>query len=259
MRDIIKKKEWDRFFYHSRQHWGQRKIRRESLKAETEKVTWVLNRMQELDLIPNVEYNLQEFLAFRELVHKEFYIIWTAINAPVEHLLYALSTVLKPKKIIGLGIFTGNPVVWSLGPAITKTYPVERMSAVEINKKHAASCDSNFKKVSPDIPVKVYAADAFTLLDEFEDGELDLIYLDANGYDPTTGKNSKNINYSLLKAYYPKLKPGGYAIVHNAYQPSFAKNAKMYMDFTNDPQFFSKTATLAIDEMGLEFSIKIGP
>ena len=82
--------------------------------------------------------------------------------------------------------------------------PLEKMVAVEINKTHAQSCDSNFKKISPDRPVKVYAADAFTLLDEFEEGEFDMIYMDANGYDPTTGRHSKNINYSLLKTYYSK-------------------------------------------------------
>jgi len=256
MRTVIKKKEWDRFFYKSRQKWGQRKIRKESIEKETKKVEYVLQQMNNLKFLPDTTYDREKFLDFRELVHKEFYIIWTAINAPVEHLLYAISEILQPKRVLGLGIFTGNPVVWSLGPAIDKLYTVEKMAAVEIDKKHAASCDSNFKKISPDIPVEVYAADAFTLLDEFEDGELDMIYMDANGYDPTTGKNSKNINYSLLKAYYPKLKPGGFAIVHNAYQPSFTRDAKMYCDFTNDTNYFSQTATLAIDEMGLEFSIK---
>ena len=89
-------------------------------------------------MVPQIEYNKDQFYAFREIVHKNFFIYWTAINPPVEHLLYALSDILQPKNILGLGVFTGNPVVWSMGPAINKVYEATKLVGVEINKDHRA-------------------------------------------------------------------------------------------------------------------------
>ena len=44
---------------------------------------------------------------------------------------------------------------------------------------------------------------------------------------------------------------------HNAYQKSFMREAKAYLDFTADETKFSGTATIGVDEQGLEFSVKI--
>ncbi len=72
----------------------------------------------------------------------------------------------------------------------------------------------------------------------------------------TSIKWSKNINFSFLKEAYSKLKSGAIALCHNAFQPSFQKEAKMFVEFTDNTNYFNRTATISIDEMGLEFSIK---
>lgn len=263
MRDIIKLDEWDKFYYHSRQFLGQQKIENESEAEEEKKVRFVLKKLQDLNYIDSIVYDIELFKKFRKNVKENFFIYWTAINPPMEHLLFALSYILKPKNILGIGIFTGNPVVWSMGPAICGIYNPDKLAAVEINKEHAKICKENFNKLAGENFVKVYAEDGFKVLEKYSDLEIDLLYLDANGKDPFAKglfgrkKNTKRINYSLLKTALLKIKTQGYVMCHNAYQPSFRKQACDYLKLTENLSYFAKTSTIGIDEMGLEFSVKI--
>jgi predicted O-methyltransferase YrrM len=173
-----------------------------------------------------------------------------------------LSYILQPKNVLGIGIFTGNPLVWSLGPAIDHVYEGTKLVGVEIDQNSARLCQDNMDQVRGDVPVVIFPEDGFEVINRYEDGEVDLLYLDANGYDPTDAvsqgerTNSKNINYGLLKKAYDKICPGGVVLCHNAYQPSFLREAGDYLDLTSDENLFDKTATIGIDEMGLEFTIK---
>ena len=261
MRHIIKKPEWDSFFYHSSQFDGQVKIENESATDERAKVVYCLDELVRLGFLTNTSYDESKLIALRAALKETFFIFWTAINPPMEHLLYAISAILKPKNILGIGIFTGNPVVWSMGPAIDGSYSFQSLEAVEIDKNNARICQDNFnaliEETTSKATVKVDAEDGFKVLERFADDSIDLLYLDANGFDPATQKdNSKNINYSLLKAAYLKLKSGASAICHNAYQPSFREEAGAFLDLTNDTTFFKQTATVGIDEMGIEWAIK---
>lgn len=261
---MLTKPEWNKFYYHSPQRNGQVKLENETFEEETKKVEECLQILIDNGFIKNRSYNIDKFKEFRELVHENFFIYWTAINPPMEHLLYALSDILRPKDILGVGIFTGNPCVWSMGPVINKSYGLgeTQLAAVEINKKHAEICDDNFKKIAGKNFVKVHAADGFKILKSYPDNSIDLLYLDANGKDPEAKgyfnkkKNTKRINYTLLKAAYPKIKNGGFAMCHNAYDRGFSKVAGDYLKFTANEEYFEKTTTIGIDEMGLEFSIK---
>ena len=111
MRQIIKRTEWDRWFYHARQRFLQRKMQNEPLPQETAKVAYCLEELIKNGFIPHEKYDRDGFLKFRDSVHQNFFIYWTAINPPMEHLLYAISDIIRPKNILGLGVFTGNPVV----------------------------------------------------------------------------------------------------------------------------------------------------
>ncbi len=256
MRTIVGKSEWNSHYYYKPQRIFQRRIFNESIEKETKKVQFCLDQLKEYQFIQHTKYSIDKFLQFRELVHKNFYIIWTAINPPMEHLLFAISEITQPKNILGLGVFTGNPVAWSFGPAIMHSYIPESLKAVEMDPKHAQKGQENFDKIATDPKVEFLCENGFDTIPGYPDCSIDLLYLDANGYDPATKRNSKNINYSFLKEAYPKLKSGAIVLCHNAFQPSFRKEAKMYLEFTEDSNYFSRTATIAIDEMGLEFSIK---
>lgn len=256
MHTKITKKEWDRYYYYHRERWFQRKITNESPAAEEAKVDTVLKTLYDHNMIPHVHYDKTQFYAFREVVHTNFFIYWTAINPPMEHVLYALSDILRPKNILGLGVFTGNPVVWSMGPALCGVYFPNKLVGVELNQEHARIGQENFDKIRKNVSVAFLGEDGFDVLDRYLDNEIDLLYLDANGEDPETKKRNKRINYSLLKKAYPKIRPGGWAMCHNAYQASFRREAAAYLDFTADERYFSHSATIGIDEQGLEFSIK---
>jgi predicted O-methyltransferase YrrM len=256
MRILIGKKEWNKYYYYKPQRLFQRRINNESIEKEIEKVQYCLDQLKENHFIPHTNYSIQKFLQYRDLVHKNFYIIWTAINPPMEHLLYAISEITQPKNILGLGVFTGNPVAWSFGPAIMHSYTASKLQAVEIDPNHAKKGQENFDKITTDPKVDFLCENGFDTIPKYPDSSIDLLYLDANGYDPSTKRNSKNINFSFLKEAYSKLKSGAIALCHNAFQPSFQKEAKMFVEFTDNTNYFNRTATISIDEMGLEFSIK---
>ena len=256
MRVLITKPEWNKFYYYRPQKFLQKRIKSEPFERETEKVHYCLDQLKSNYFIPHTQYSVDKFLEFRELVHRNFYIIWTAINPPMEHLLYAISEIVQPKTILGLGVFTGNPVTWSFGPAIMHSYKADHLKAVELELKHAQKGQENFDKITTDPHVEFNCENGFDTIPKYPESSIDLLYLDANGYDPTTQHSSKNINYSFLAASYSKLKSGSIILCHNAYQPSFRKEAKMYLEFTANDQYFTRTATIGIDEMGLEFTIK---
>jgi len=253
---MITRPEWDKFYYYSKEREGQTKIEHEPREREIEKVGVVLEELAKLGFIKDTKYDMDALEKFRVMVKENFFIFWTAINPPVERLLYAISYILKPKSIFGFGIFTGNPVAWSFGPAIQKLYAATRLEAVEIDPNNGRLCRDNFNEIKGDVPLTVHVEDGFETIKRFKDNEFDLVYMDANGKDPETGENNKRINYTFLKKAYLKLKPGGLAIVHNAYQDSFKKDAGAYLDFTADEKYFEKTATIGVDEQGLEISIK---
>ncbi len=259
---MITRPEWDKGYYHSAQRPGQEKITAEPETVEIQKVSTVLHDLHQAKFIPQEKYDLRLFSLFQSKVHDNFFIFWTAINPPMERLLYALSYILQPGNILGIGIFTGNPLVWSLGPAIDHSYVPKKLAGVEIEVNNARLCQDNMDQVRGDVPVKIWPEDGFAVLERYEDDEIDLLYLDANGYDssaPNEGeyqRNSKNINTGLIKKAYSKIRPGGYVFCHNVYQPSFKKDAADYLGFTADSKLFSKTATIGIDEMGLEITIK---
>ncbi len=260
---MITRPEWDKGYYHSAQRPGQMKITAEPEMVEIQKVATVLRELHAVKFIPNEKYDLRLFSIFRSKVHENFFIFWTAINPPMERLLYALSYILQPRNILGIGIFTGNPFVWSLGPGFDHFYLADKLVGVEIDQNNARLCQENMDQVRGDVQVRILPEDGFDVLDRYEDDEIDLLYLDANGYDPDaqdkggSARNTKNVNTGLLKKAYSKIRPGGSVLCHNAYQPSFQKEASDYLAFTNDQKLFVKTATIGIDEMGLEFSIKI--
>ncbi|MEX2753859.1 MAG: O-methyltransferase [Candidatus Sigynarchaeota archaeon] len=256
MRYLITRPEWDETYYYHEERKGQRKIINEPPEQEMKRVDTVLSELVKYGFINTTKYDLAAFDQYRKLVHENFFIFWTAINPPVERLLYALSYITRPKTAIGFGIFTGNPIAWSFGPAIQKIYKATRLEAVEIDQNNGRICTDNFNEIKGDAPLVVRVEDGFETIERFKSAELDLVYMDANGKDPETGENNKRINYTFLKKAYPKLKPGGLAIVHNAYQESFKKDAGVYLDFTANEEYFEKTATIGIDEQGLEISIK---
>ncbi len=261
MRITITRPDWDRGYYHSAQREGQTKIVDEPTSVEVGKVATVLADLAEAGFISTTTYDHAAFERFRALVKENFFVFWTAINPPMERLLYALSAILRPRNVIGIGIFTGNPLVWSFGPALDGTYAATKLVGVEIEPNNARLCQDNFDQIRGKVPVTIRPADGLEVLEEYADGELDLLYLDAAGYekpDPATGEKvpGKNINYLLIKKAYAKLRPGGVVLCHNAYQPSFQRDACAYLDFVARDDLFAKTATIGIDEMGLEFSLK---
>ncbi|MHA1369101.1 MAG: hypothetical protein ACTSWN_03190 [Promethearchaeota archaeon] len=239
---------------------SRQEIKKETIDQEIARVDFVLSKLKDIGIIGDTRYDLELFSEFRKLVHKTFFVFWTAIYPPMERLLYALSYIIRPRSLLGLGIFTGNPVVWSMGPGLQGVYKPKQFVAVEIDENNARLCQDNFSELQgelqADMRVDVLPEDGFKTLTRYKNNSIDLLYLDASGRDPETGLNGKRINYSFLKNGYSKLKRGAFVLCHNAAMESFKKEAADYLSLTSDDAIFECTATIHIDEMGLEITKK---
>jgi predicted O-methyltransferase YrrM len=81
--------------------------------------------------------------------------------------------------------------------------------------------------------------------------EFDMVLLDADDQD-----SRKAIYYPLLDAIYPLLHDGGLLLAHDIAVPRFRAQLGRYRELVRDPARFTGSASLEIDECGLEVSRK---
>ena len=67
---------------------------------------------------------------------------------------------------------------------------------------HAQKGQDNFNKIRTDPHVEFSSENGFDTIPTYADSSIDLLFLDANGFDPTTQRNSKNLNYIFLLIFF---------------------------------------------------------
>jgi predicted O-methyltransferase YrrM len=174
----------------------------------------------------------------------------------MERLLYAINAIKQPKNALCLGIFCGNTLTWNVGAASGpgKCYQAEHLVGVEIEKHPADLAKKNLISIGMD-EVEVLCEDGFKTIQEV-DYPIDLLYLDANGYDPDTDTNGKRIYLSMLKRALPKLTSDAVIIAHDTLIPDVVEKAAAYLEFVRDSSNFRASFSLEIDEEGLEVTFR---
>ncbi|MFQ6132872.1 MAG: O-methyltransferase [Armatimonadota bacterium] len=201
-------------------------------------------------------YDAQAFARFRDAIKQHFEVPWTAIRPAMERLLFALSGARRPRTIIGLGTFCGNTLAWNVGPALSpwRAFEADRIIGVDTDAEACELARANFARLGVAEEVEILTADGHQVVRDFDD-TIDLLYLDAHGPLPGTNQPATKMIYlSLLQEAEGKLRPGSLVVAHDTLPEWFVKQAGAYLDYVRDSRRFAASASVAIDDQGLEIT-----
>lgn len=239
--------DWDRYVMDYRHPFKQL----EPLEREVQIVDQALETLQRAGILPHINYDRDKFLAHRREVAEKFEIPWTAITPRMHRLIYAINSILQPKVMVAAGIFCGFTFICNAGAAIGagKCYDAERLVGIEIKPEEAARAERNVRKLTNDASVQIIAADAVEVVANF-DGQIDLLYLDADG----AGRSGKGVYLDILLAGWDKLRLGTVILAHNSV--NLAHQLKHYLEFVRNPKNCRASVNIVFDGEGLEVSMK---
>lgn len=223
----------------------------EPIEREMAVVDAALAVLHEAGILPHTRYDHGKMLALRRAVRDNFEIPWTAITPRMQRLIYAINAIHQPRVMIAAGIFCGNTFICNAGAAVGPgaCYRAQQLIGVEIQPEEAARAERNVRRIDPAGLATILAADAIDVVADF-DGQIDLLYLDADG-----GRGrGKSIYLDILKAAYDKLAPGALVLAHNSVNGG--SNIAPYLEFVRDPWRMSASVNIVFDPEGLEVSKK---
>jgi len=223
----------------------------ESLDAEIALVDDALAALVARGMIPHARHDRERFAAHRAAVRAAFEIPWTAITPRQERLIWALSAIKRPQRMVAAGVFCGFTFICNAGAAVGPgaTYQAEDLVGVEIKAEEAERAERNVRLIDPTGVARVIAEDAVEVVADYP-GAIDLLYLDANG-DRGRGKG---IYLEILEAAYDRLKPGALVLAHNSV--NCAEKLADYLAFVRDPAHMTASVNIIIDPEGLEVSAR---
>ncbi|WP_432409067.1 O-methyltransferase [Wukongibacter sp. M2B1] len=194
----------------------------------------------------DAEYSSTIFDALTYKVKSNFVVPWMSFTPTMERLVYMLTHLNNPSKVISIGVNCGYTLAWIAG-AFWKGLSSKEFSeiyAVDLNPALIKIAKRNFECLDIQASTEFIAGDGYAVLDKFEDEYFDYVFLDT--------RNS----FRTLEKLYKKLKKGGWLLMHNASDRHFEKRMAPYLEFVRDKQRFSESILFSIDTKGLELSIK---
>ena len=228
-------------------------LSRLSRTAEVETVRSILAWLKREGVVPeDATYDESAFDELREEVKEKFTIPGTSITPVMERLLYMLSSVRRPRRVIGLGTYCGYALVWSVGPGCGqgRVYEAEKVYGIDIDAEATETAKRNFSKLAHSDRVELLAEYGLRAVERLA-GPFDYVYLDVESKDL-----GKGIYLELLKGLYGKVEEGGWALAHDTTVPPFAEQLEEYLPFVRDGENFRQSISFDVDPFGLELSVK---
>lgn len=222
----------------------------EALEAEIAIVDEALGFLVEHGLLPHTEYDRERFLAHRQAVAERFEIPWTAITPRQQRLIYAINAITQPQVMIAAGIYCGNTFISNAGAGVGPgaVYTARDLVGIEIKPEEAERAERNVRKLDPTGVARILAADAVPFVAEYP-GEIDLLYLDADG----AGGKGKGIYLEILEAGLDRMPQGAPVLAHNSV--NCAERLTDYLAFVRDPGKMKASVNVILDPEGLEVSV----
>ncbi|MCP4583095.1 MAG: hypothetical protein GY839_15910 [candidate division Zixibacteria bacterium] len=220
--------------------------------AEEEIVDDALELLKSHKLIgSDASYNKEAVVLHRKEVKEKFKGSWTSLSPTMERLMYMLTSVRQPQRLIELGSFWGYTLAWFAGPCIGphKSFDAKKIFGIDIDVKMTDQAHENFAKFDGCQSVKLIGEDAQVALERL-DGPFDFVYIEAKS------ENHDGMYLTLLKQMYDKLPKGAWVMAHDNYDWSFAEEMKAYLPWVRDKAHFSESIAFDIDHCGIELSIK---
>jgi len=196
---------------------------------------------------------LRPYHKFKEEIGLNFIVPETSISPLMSRILFGISFQFKPKIIVAIGTYVGYSLAWIAGPVISAKRLNKNIIIynVDKDKKSLELARLNFKNINKDIFINFKCMDGHDIFKHVQE-TIDLLYIDVD--DPI---HRKKIYKSILNIGYDKLKSGSIILAHDITFPKFISDLSDYKEFVKNKDLFVKTSTLAIDEYGLEVSIKL--
>ncbi|MBU8934445.1 MAG: class I SAM-dependent methyltransferase [candidate division Zixibacteria bacterium] len=220
--------------------------------AEVEVVDTALEMLISMKLVStDAGYNKQSFDSLRFAVKKEFKGSWTSITPVMERLLYMLTAVKRPKRLVELGSFWGNTLAWFAGPCVgrNREYQAERIYGIDIDMKMTELAKENFARLEKTESVELIGEDAAVTLERI-DAPIDFLYLEAKDENCNSGY------LEFLQQVYDKLPEGSWVIAHDTTAYDHQDDLREYLVWVRDVRNFSESISFDVDRFGLELSIK---
>ena len=221
--------------------------------AELETARSVLGWLKREAIVPQeTSYDESSFDELRQEVKEKFTLSGSSVSPVMERLLYMLSSLKRPRRVIGIGTYCGNALVWVVGSSCGqgKVYQAEKVYGIDIDPEATERARGNFAKLAHTSHVELIAEDGLESVQRLE-GPFDLVYLDADSQEL-----GKGLYLPLLKALYPKVAEGGWVLAHDIVVPPFAKQLEGYLAYVRDRENFRESVLFDVDAYGLELSVK---
>lgn len=214
----------------------------------------VLSRAVADGLLPDRE--LPDWAAFRDFrarVRREFAVPETSVTPLMARVLYGVAHLVRPARVLVVGGYYGNTLVWLAGPGFgpDPAYRGEHALSVDIDATAVAGSRANFAHLGADRRVECTVLDGHRV--DPAAGPFDLVLLDAD--DPV---HRKRVYLTLLDALYPLVAAGGLILAHDICVPIFAAQLAAYRRAVRAPARFAGSLSLEIDPYGLELSRTVG-
>jgi len=221
----------------------------EDMASEIDVVDGAVDALVGLGILPHSDYDGEKVLALRSAIRERFDIPWTAITPRMQRLLYAINSIARPRVMVAVGIFCGVTFTSNAGAAIGpgSVYRADRLVGIEIEKIEADRARRNVGLIDPEGRAEILAEDGLDWLERYE-GQIDLLYLDANG----KGKG-KGIYLDMVLAARDNLRPGSLVLAHNSVNS--ARKLEEYLDHVRNGSNFRRSINMVIDGEGLEVSM----
>ncbi len=202
-------------------------------------------------LAPDAGYDKAAFESYRAQIKEAFKGTWTSVTDVMERLIYALTAVRRPRRLVELGSFWGNTLAWFAGPCIgsNQIYEAEEIYGIDIDEEMTEQARKNFARLENCQAVKLWGEDAATALERI-DGPIDFLYLEAKD------ETNKSGYLEFLKQCYDKLPKGAWVIAHDSTAWAHQADLAEYLAWVRDNRNFAESVSFDVDMYGLELSVK---
>jgi len=220
--------------------------------AEEEIVDDALELLKSHKLVESdASYNKKAMVLHRKEIKEKFKGTWTSLSPTMERLMYMLTSVKRPNRLIELGSFWGYTLAWFAGPCIgpQRSYEAKKIYGVDIDVIMTDQARENFAKLDGCQSLELIGEDAQEVIERL-DGPFNFVYLEAKSED------HEGIYLALLKQLYDKIPKGGWVMAHDNFDWSFAEEMKSYLPWVRDEAHFPESIAFDIDHCGIELSIK---
>jgi predicted O-methyltransferase YrrM len=221
--------------------------------AEVEIVRSVLMWLKQKGVVPEgATYDEKAFDKLRQEVKGQFAIPGTSVTPVMERLLYMLSSVRRPRRVIGLGTHYGYALAWAIGPSCGsgRKYAAEKVYGIDIDAEATERAKENLHKLADTQHIELIAEDGLEAVERLK-GPFDYVFLDVESKEL-----GKGLYLELLKKLYGKVEEGGWVLAHDTVVPPFAGQLEAYLAYVRDGANFKESISFDVDAYGLELSIK---